>query len=66
MIDVVEQFRAAIMGAGLAPPPRIESDGKLRRFSTNGKSRDDAGFYILYTDYAISQIEIAKTRGAPS
>lgn len=45
-----EQFRDAIRSAGLPPPDAIEADGKLRRFSTNGKGGDDSGWYILYGD----------------
>ena len=33
----LSQFRYAIVAAGLTPPKVIEADGKLRRFSSNGK-----------------------------
>jgi putative DNA primase/helicase len=46
----IEQFRDAIRSAGLEPPERIEADGKLRRFSSNGKRGDDAGWYVLHGD----------------
>ena len=42
-----EQFRDAIRSAGLEPPPVIYPDGKLRRFASNGKRGDDAGWYVL-------------------
>ena len=42
------QFRDAIVAAGLTPPDVIEADGKLRRFSSNGKLKDDAGWYVLH------------------
>jgi len=48
--DPIEQFRAAILAAGLTPPDKIVADGKLHRFSTNGKLRDDSGWYMLHLD----------------
>jgi putative DNA primase/helicase len=45
-----QQFRAAIQDAGLHPPLVIEPDGKLHRFSTNGKRGDDAGWYVFHGD----------------
>lgn len=46
-----EQFRAAIAEAGLQPPDDIIAyRGKPERFSTNGKSRDDSGWYVFYDD----------------
>ena len=42
------QFRDAIQAAGLTPPDVIEPDGKLRRFSSNGKVKDDSGWYVLH------------------
>lgn len=48
--DPTEQFRSAILTAGLTPPDAIEADGRLHRFSTNGKAKDDAGWYMLYLD----------------
>lgn len=44
------QFREAIASAGLTPPDDINGDGKLHRFSTNGKPRDDAGWYVFHDD----------------
>jgi putative DNA primase/helicase len=44
----IEQFRDAIQSAGLIPPDVIEADGKLRRFPSNGKQGDDAGWYVLH------------------
>lgn len=34
----------------MTPPDMIIDDGKIHRFSTNGKARDDSGWYILHTD----------------
>lgn len=44
----VAQFRDAIVAAGLTPPEVIKADGKLHRFSSNGKAKDDAGWYVLH------------------
>jgi putative DNA primase/helicase len=48
--DPREAFREAIEGAGLVPPEAIDPDGKLHRFSSNGKRGDDAGWYVLHGD----------------
>jgi putative DNA primase/helicase len=50
MREAIEQFREAIRAAGLTPPDEIEADGKLRRFASNGKKGDDAGWYLLHGD----------------
>ena len=50
MHSPIEQFRDAIRAAGMNPPDVIEADGKLRRFGTNGKRSDDAGWYIAHDD----------------
>lgn len=50
MTDVIDQFRSAILAAELNPPDVIVADGKLRRFASNGKPHDDAGWYVLYGD----------------
>lgn len=50
MFDPVQQFRDAIQAAGLTPPDVIEVDGKLRRFASNGKRGDGAGWYLLFSD----------------
>lgn len=42
------QFKQAIMDAGMVPPEYVQADGQLHRYSTNGKSHDKAGWYILY------------------
>ena len=48
--DVREQFRNAIGAAGLTPADQISADGKLHRFSSNGKRGDLAGWYVLHSD----------------
>lgn len=50
MHSPIEHFREAIRAAGLTPPDVIEADGKLRRFASNGKRGDDAGYYVLHLD----------------
>ena len=50
MNSTIEQFRQAIATAGLTPPETIIDDGKIHRFSTTGKPRDDSGWYILHND----------------
>ena len=50
MSDPIEHFRLAIAAAGLEAPDNINADGSIHRFSTNGKTRDDSGWYMLHTD----------------
>lgn len=50
MNRATDQFRDVIQSAGLTPPIDIEPDGKLRRFSSNGKRGDDSGWYVLHDD----------------
>ncbi len=50
MRDALPQFRDAIQSAGMIPPADIEPDGKLRRFSSNGKKGHDSGWYVLHGD----------------
>jgi putative DNA primase/helicase len=46
--SAIDQFRDAIARKGITPPHIIESDGKLHRFSSNGKPDDDAGWYVFH------------------
>ena len=46
----IEQFRDAIITAGLTAPESIKADSKLHRFSSNGKPGDDAGWYVFHLD----------------
>lgn len=48
--EILEQFRLAIIAEGLVPPETILADGKIRKFSTNGKKSDKAGWYVLHDD----------------
>ena len=45
-----EGFRSEISKAGLSLPNEIIYDGKIHRFSSNGKPTDNAGWYVLFTD----------------
>ena len=45
-----QAFQSAIAAAGLTPPDTIIADGKIHRFTTNGKRSDDAGRYVLHLD----------------
>jgi putative DNA primase/helicase len=44
-MDAIDQFRQTMTNAGLTPPDTIIADGKIHRFTTNGKRSDDAGRY---------------------
>lgn len=50
MSDPIEHFRLAIAAAGLTPPDDVKADGKIHRFSTNGRRGDDSGWYCLHLD----------------
>ncbi len=50
MTDPTEQFRGAILAAGLNPPDEIHPDGTLHRFPGNGRRGDNSGWYVLHTD----------------
>ena len=43
-------FQGAIAASGLTPPDVIHADGNIHRFSSNGKPRDDSGWYLLHLD----------------
>ena len=45
-----DSFRAAIAACGLKPPSQITIDGRLHRFSTNGRASDDSGWYVVYAN----------------
>ena len=48
--DYQAKFIMMVVERGLEPPKQVIADGKLHRFSSNGKSGDKAGYYILYTN----------------
>ena len=46
--DIETAFIGTIRVAGLTPPRTVIADGKVHRFASNGKSHDDAGWYVLH------------------
>lgn len=46
LLDFMEHMRQS----GLVPPREIIPDGKIHRFSSSGRPRDDAGWYVFYAD----------------
>lgn len=46
----LEGFRSEISKAGLNLPNELIADGRIHRFSSNGKPSDNAGWYVLFTD----------------
>jgi putative DNA primase/helicase len=50
MTTPTEQFRGAMLAAGVTPPDDIHTDGKLHRFPSNGRRGDDSGWYVLHGD----------------
>jgi putative DNA primase/helicase len=50
MLNPELQFLEAIQAEGLTPPPALVADGRLKRFASNGKSGDQAGWYIFHGD----------------
>ncbi len=50
MNDSINQLRIAISNAGLTPPEEIIGDGGIHRFSSNGKTTNKNGWYILHLD----------------
>ena len=43
-----EQFIDAISQAGYVPPRHIVFDGKIHRFSSDGRKKGDSGWYVAY------------------
>jgi phage/plasmid primase-like uncharacterized protein len=50
LVDASSDFCSAIRAGGLEAPEAVEPDGRLHRFSTNGKRAHDAGWYVLFGD----------------
>ncbi|MDB4498327.1 toprim domain-containing protein [Gammaproteobacteria bacterium] len=48
--DIYTAFKSAIEKAGIPGPDQIIGDGELQKFSTNGKPKDKAGWYVLHAD----------------
>ena len=49
-MNISTQFVNAISKTGITPPLNIIDDGNIHRYSSNGKSTDEAGWYVLHTD----------------
>ncbi|ROV57119.1 hypothetical protein EGH82_23060 [Vibrio ponticus] len=45
-----DKFIAMIVQRGLEPPKQVIADGKLHRFSSNGKRSDKSGYYVLFNN----------------
>lgn len=45
-----DQFREAMLSAGVQPPDEIILDGQLRRFRTDSKKHDRSGWYVGHAD----------------
>ncbi len=51
MHDTIQNFRTAMLDAGLTPPDVIEADGQLHRFHVHGdKPGTRNGYYVLHPD----------------
>jgi len=48
--DPIAAFRDAICGAGLPAPEVVIGDGRIHRFSSNGKRSNTSGWYKLHLD----------------
>ena len=46
----LDQLIDLMINNGMTPPDNIIMDGQIHRFSTNGKSGDDAGWYVIFDD----------------
>lgn len=49
--EAADAFRDAIAASGLRPPSVIVPDGRIHRFATSDRRRDDAGWYTFYDDH---------------
>ena len=45
-----QQFRNAMINAGITPPDDVIEDGKIHRFSSNEKPNNQDGWYVLFGD----------------
>ena len=49
--DTINQFRTAMLDAGLTPPEAIEADGQLHRYQVEGdKAGSKNAYYVLHLD----------------
>jgi phage/plasmid primase-like uncharacterized protein len=49
-MNASHQFQQAMTNAGLTPPDTLQDDGKLHRYSTDGKPSHKNGWYFLHLD----------------
>ena len=49
-MNALTQFKHAISKSGITPPPEVVDDGMIHRFSSNGKSDNKDGWYVLHDD----------------
>jgi putative DNA primase/helicase len=49
-LEYTAQLRTAMHDACIVPPDQFVADGRLHRFSTNGRGNDDAGWYVFHAD----------------
>ncbi len=49
-MNALMQFTNAIQETGITPPNSIIADGKIHRFSSNGKAKDESGWYVFHSD----------------
>lgn len=50
MSNELALFADAIASAGMLPPSEIKADGKIHRFSSDGKRGKKTGWYVLHAD----------------
>lgn len=48
--EAIDQFRAALLAAGIEPPEHIEADGQLHRCNTTAKNGRNDATYLLHLD----------------
>lgn len=48
--QALQAFAAHMAAHGLTPPEALQADGRIHRFSTNGKRSDTAGGYVLHLE----------------
>ena len=44
------QLIQAIIGSGIEPPNEVILDGRMHRFSTNGRAKNKDGWYVAFSD----------------
>lgn len=70
-MNYIDLFRSAIIGSGLHAPSEIIADGKVHRYSANGKPNNTAGWYVLnytnqpYGAFGDYSLDVKKTWRAP-